>query len=79
MEDGGGISGGSGVVFHIISAARLHASGGNQGETTGDSGGERVCDKVVARGIGQGVVTSALITDGRGDEGIALLGIGNGA
>ena len=79
VELGGGISGGSGAVFYIVTAARLHARGGNQGEGASDRRREGVGDEVVARSIGKGVVTATLITDGGSDEGIALLGTRDGA
>ena len=79
VEDGCCIGRSSSAVLHVVGVARLHAGSCNQRERTADGSLEREGDKVVARCIGKGIVTSALVADGTGDEGITLLGIRDSA
>ena len=79
VPGGGGVGRCRGAIFHRVGASTDHALGCEQGEGTAAGALEAIGDEVVATVISQRIVAVGSVADAAGHEGIALLGIADGA
>ena len=79
VPGGVGIGRCRGAIFHRVGASADHALGCKEGKGTAAGALEAVGDEVVATVICQRIVAVGGVADAAGHEGIALLGIADGA